>query len=162
MQIEQSAVRLWKRLSREDRHAASAAFWEQPAEAVVGSALGAIAVARRMRPQAVRSLSAEARTQALGAIRDPAEPLAASLLVALHMKERRALLSAFLDAAGLEHEDGILPEEAAPRITPETAQKAVRALAAFPPEQVAMYLNTLWLQDPEYWDALPQVEIPAP
>jgi len=30
----------------------------------------------------------------------------------------------------------------------------VRALAAFPPEQVTTYLNTLYLQDPDRWGVL--------
>jgi len=37
---------------------------------------------------------------------------------------------------------------------PELAAAAVGALGAFPPAEVRTYLNTLWLQDPERWQAL--------
>jgi len=76
--------------------------------------------------------------------------------VALHLGERRALLAAFLDATGLPHDDGLLAEDASAQPVPEeTARRGVAAvLAAFPPEQVRTYLNTLWLQDHDRWEAL--------
>jgi hypothetical protein len=90
--------------------------------------------------------------------REPSEEVvAAALLVALHLGERRSMLVAFLDAAGLAHEDGILREEdgAAPPLGEDAARAGVRALAAaYPREQVVTYLNTLWLQDPERWRVL--------
>jgi hypothetical protein len=39
-------------------------------------------------------------------------------------------------------------------VTPEAARRAIDLLAAFPPQQVLTYVNTLWLQDPERWAAL--------
>ncbi|HEY7515002.1 MAG TPA: hypothetical protein VIC87_11015, partial [Vicinamibacteria bacterium] len=107
MPLETTSQRLWKRLSREDRMAAASAFWEEPPQEMVGVALGAIATARRMRPQAARALTEAARAQALATILDPGELLAASLLVSLHLGSRRALLAAFLDALGLPHETGV-------------------------------------------------------
>jgi hypothetical protein len=76
--------------------------------------------------------------------------------VSLHLGHRRALLGAFLDALSLPHEEGVLKEEAdaEPPVTPEKARAAVGALSAFPVGHVRTYLNTLWLQDPERWEAL--------
>jgi hypothetical protein len=162
VKLEASAARLWKRAPLEERRAAAAAFWKQPSEDLIGTAFGAIARSRRMRPQVVRTLDEETRVRALAAILDPGEPLAAGLLVALHVADRRPLLTAFLDGAGLAHEDGILPEEGETRtISVDQARKGLAALTQFPPEQAALYLNTLWLQDPERWSALEELEEPG-
>jgi hypothetical protein len=156
MTFETSAVRLWKRLSREDRATAAAAFWKEPPQEALGLALGAIVKARKLRPQVARALGDEERARALAGVLDPGEPLAASLLVALHLGARRPLLVAFLDALGLPHEDGILTEEAdaAPPPSAESLGRATASLASFPPNQVEVYYNTLWLQDPERWAGL--------
>jgi hypothetical protein len=156
MTFETSAVRLWKRLSREDRAEAAAAFWKEPPQEALGLALGAIVRSRKLRPQVARSLSDEERSRALASVLDPGEPLAASLLVALHLGARRPLLVAFLDALGLPHDNGILTEQAdqAPPPGADAVGRATAALSAFPKSQVEVYYNTLWLQDPERWAAL--------
>jgi hypothetical protein len=155
--LEPTATRLWKRLGREERLAAATLFWREPSEEVVGAALSAVIKARGLRPQVARSLPPEEQARALASVLDPGESVAAALLVALHLGERRAVLATFLDAAGLAHEDGILRDEdgsAAP-LGEAAAREGVRALAAaYPREQVETYLNTLWLQDPERWHVL--------
>jgi hypothetical protein len=159
--FETTATRLWKRLTREERLAAATSFWRDPPQEMAGPALAAIVKARRMRPQAARALSDEARVTTLAAILDPGETLAASLLVALHLGTRRPLLSAFLDALALPHDDGVLKDEAdgAPPPSVEAVGAAVASLATFPPHEVETYLNTLWLQDPERWAALERAAI---
>jgi hypothetical protein len=161
MTFEPTASRLWKRLAREDRLAAAACFWREPPQEIVGAALAAIVKARRMRPQAARALSDEARSQALAGILDTGEPLAAALLVALHLGERRPLLKAFLDALGLPHEEGILKEEAdaLPPPSREALARATASLHGFGQAQVEAYLNTIWLQDPGRWAALETVTV---
>ena len=135
---------------------AAAFFWREPAEDVIGAALSAVIKARRIRPQVARALPAEEQARALAGVLDPGESVAAALLVALHLGERRPILVTFLDAAGLAHEQGILKDEdgAMAPLGEEAARAGVRALAAYPPEQVQTYLNTLWLQDPERWQVL--------
>lgn len=161
MTLEPTAVRLWKHLSRADRLAAATCFWREPPQEMLGAALAAIVKARRMRPQAARALSDEVRSPALAGILDPGEALAAALLVALHLGERRPLLTAFLDALGLPHEDGILKEEAdaLPPPTPEAVSSALAALGTFGRPEVEAYMNTLWLQDPTRWAALERVAV---
>jgi hypothetical protein len=156
MAFETTAVRLWKRLSHEDRTTAAAAFWKEPPQEALGLAVAAIVRTRKLRPQVARSLPEEVRIPALAGVHDPGEPLAASLLVALHLGARRPLLVAFLDALGLPHDDGILTEEAdqAPPPTPGDVARGTAALSAFPRTQVDVYYNTLWLQDPDRWAAL--------
>jgi hypothetical protein len=156
--FETTATRLWKRLSPEERLAAALSFWEEPPAEVVGTALTLIVKARHMRPQAVRALAPDARARALAPVLDPGDALAAALLVALHLGQRRALLSVFLDALGLPHENGVLKDEPEPApLEQEQARAGVKALqAAFPRTQVETYLNTLWLQDPGRWAVLEQ------
>ena len=128
--MEKSALRLWKRLSAEDRLAAARAYWAAPAEDVLARAIDSIAKARRMRPQAVRSMSDEERAGALG----------------------------------LSHEDGVLDDDDDARpVTLEDAQRALERIRAdHPADQLAVYLNTLWLQDPERWGALSGLDLRPP
>jgi len=145
-------------LSAEERLAAATAFFAEPSPEVAGLALGAIVGARHMRPQAARRLAPDAQARILATVLEPGESLAAALLVALHLAQRRPLLAAFLDALGLPHENGILKEEGTPEKVDEAAvRKALDALGSFPRPEVEVYLNTLWLQDPERWEALPAV-----
>jgi hypothetical protein len=111
---------------------------------------------RKMRPQAARALPPEEQARTLAAVIDPGEPLASSLLVSLHLGERRPMLATFLDAAGLPHEDGLLKEEAdAVTLTEANVMAGLEALRqAHSPEEIHTYLNTLWLQDPERWALL--------
>jgi len=157
MAFETTAIRLWKHLTPRERLAAAMAFWNEPPEEVLGSALGVLIKARHLRPQAARTLASDAQARIMASVLDPGEAVAAALLVALHLGERRALLAAFLDAIGLAHENGILKEEAASAtpLAEDTARAGVRQVAAsFPRVEVETYLNTLWLQDPERWAVL--------
>ena len=156
MNFEETAVRLWKRLEREEKIAAAGRFFAEPPPEVYGSALGAIVKARHLRPQVARSMSPEEQGRALASVLDPGEPVAAALLVALHLGARREMLGVFLDAVGLPHEDGILKEEAdaAPPSREADIRTALSSLGAYPADHVRTYLNTLWLQDPERWGSL--------
>ena len=155
--MERTAAKLWKKLDREERLAAATHFWGQPHAELMGPALGAIVKARHLRPQVARSMPPEEQARALASLLDPGETVAAGLLVALHLGERRQLLRDFLDALALPHEDGVLKDEAEGASLDSSAlDKAVQALlAAHPRAQVEVYLNTLWLQDPERWEGLP-------
>lgn len=164
LQFEPTAARLWKKLSREERGAAATAFWKETPSEVAGPALAAVVQARHMRPQVARSLPPEEQARALASVLTLGEPVAASLLVALHLGERRPMLSTFLDAAGLAHESGVLKDDDGDAPIPEAAaRKGVEALraAGHTAEQIRTYLNTLWLQDPDRWKALEQLPEPS-
>lgn len=154
--METTATRLWKKLGRDDRLAAARHFFAHPPPELIGQAVAALVKARHLRPQVARALPPEEQARALAAVGEPGEPVASSLLVALHLGERRALLATFLDASGLPHEDGVLKDEGETGPLGEAAARAgVAALRrAFPREQVEVYLNALWLQDPERWRVL--------
>jgi hypothetical protein len=164
MPLLPTATRIWKHLPPGDRLTATTAFFNEVPAELAGVALGALAKARNMRPQAVRRLPIDAQARILSTVLEPGEPLAQGLLVALHLADRRPLLAAFLDALALPHENGVLKEESegAP-LTVDEARAALHALSAFPREHVLTYLNTLWLQDSERWAALEAAadEVPA-
>lgn len=155
--METNATRLWKKLTREERLAAARHFFDQPPAELLGQALAALVKARHVRPQVARSMPAEEQAKALAAVSDPGEAVAGGLVVALHLAERRELLKTFLDAAGLPHEDGLLKDDDAGEqpLAEDAGRRGVQALAkAFPREQVEVYLNALWLQDPDRWGVL--------
>jgi hypothetical protein len=156
VEFDLSAGRIWRRLGRDERLAAARHFWKETPPEAAGLADAAIIKVLHVRPQAVRTLPVERKAGALASVTDLSELLAASLLVALHLGERRALLAAFLDATGLPHDNGLLAEEASAEAVPEAvARRGVEAVrAAFPEDQVRTYLNTLWLQDHDRWEAL--------
>ena len=159
MPLEKTATRVWKRLTREERLAAATAFWRETPQDIAASALGAIVRARHLRPQVARSMGEEEKAKSLAGVLDPGETVAAALLVALHLGPRRPMLATFLDAAGLPHEDGILKDEDDAPVSESAARAGVEALAAsYPRAEIETYLNTLWLQDPERWDALAKSE----
>ena len=154
--MEQTATRLWKRLGREERIAAARHFFAQPPPELFGSAVSVLVKARHLRPQVARALPAEEQARALASVADVGESLASGLVVALHLGERRGMLKTFLDAAGLSHEDGLLKEDddGAPLGEAQARAGVAALLRAFPREQVEVYLNALWLQDPERWQVL--------
>jgi hypothetical protein len=159
MQLETSAARVWRRLTREEKLLAARHFWAEPPDEVLGQAQAAVIQVLHVRPQSVRTLAVERRAAALSSVSEPSELLAAALLVSLHLGERRELLSAFLDAAGLVHDRGLLADEpsSAP-IGEAAARRAFEAVSkAFPEDQVRTYLNTLWLQDHDRWGVLERV-----
>jgi hypothetical protein len=160
MRLETTATRVWRSLTGDERRLAAAAFLKEPAPELMAPALAAIVRARHLRPQAVRAMAPEEQAKALASIRDPGESLAGSLLVALHLAERRPLLADFLDRLGLPHEDGVMKDEAeAVALDPSRVEDAARQLLdRFPREHVATYFSVLLLQDPERWAALRAAE----
>ena len=158
MPLETTATRVWKRLSREERLAAASTFWQETPAEGTGAALAAIVKARHLRPQVARQMAAEEKARSLASVLDPGESVASALLVALHLGPRRGMLAPFLDAVGLPHENGILKDEAGEPVSEAAARAGVKALlASFPRAEIETYLNTLWLQDPERWAAIPEV-----
>jgi hypothetical protein len=150
------ASRLWKDLPAETRVAAADAFWrdrdagEQQAEAVV-------ALARKLnfRAKSVMSLPIERRARHLAQLADVSDALAGRALVAYHFGNERPLMTAFLDALGIQHENGLIPTDELPAPDEAKLRAAVDQIRAeFPSRSVQLYLQTLVALDPETWTAL--------
>jgi len=154
---------LWKQLSPERKQEAAEAFWSdrnasvEHAEAIVG-----IAQRIKFRPKSVIALPVEKKAKHLVAAGAVSELVAARLLVAYHLAHQRPMMAAFLDALGVAHEEGLINDEDMEAPADERLAQAVKTLEeTFPAADVALYLSTLWWQDPDTWGALKAL-IPEP
>jgi hypothetical protein len=116
----------------------------------------AIIQGMRFRESAVRQLPVDRRAQYLARSIRPTDSLAGSLLLALHLEQRRAMLGAFLDALKIPHTDGLINEDHELRPPPATALKKARKSLTdqFPADEVELYLATLYVLDRETWGGL--------
>ena len=116
----------------------------------------AIAHALRFRDAMVKKLPIDQRADYLAKAVRATESLAGSLLLALHLEHRRPILSVFLDALGIPHEDGLISKDheltsVDPQALDEAAAKLFRE---FPTGEVEIYLATLVAMDPDLWGGL--------
>lgn len=147
---------LWKQMPLEKRLAAAAAFWEdehgldQQVEVIV-------TLARKLnfRPKSLQQLPAERRVKLLANMNDVSEAVATRALIGYHLASERPMMAAFLDAVGIEHDNGLITAEEVPPPPPEKVAAGVAALkAGFPEEAVRLYLHTLVVLDGDTWGAL--------
>lgn len=147
--------RLWKQMSLEQRLLAARAFWqdEQASDDQVQAVL-LIAQQKKFRPKSVVSLDDERKARHFAGLASLPDGLAARALILYHLAEQRPMMSAFLDALGITHENGLIQDDlAAP--DPVKLGPAVTQIAQdYPPESVSLYLNTLLSQDSNTWGAL--------
>jgi len=81
--------------------------------------------------------------------------LAARMLVSYHLAHQRPMMSAFLDALGIPHDNGLITEDPKGPVTAEQVKAGRAALAgSYPAEDVELYFATLLAQDPETWSVL--------
>lgn len=154
--MAEPASRLWKSLAAETRLAAAEAFWrdedgmEQQAEATV-------LLARRLnfRAKSVQALPIARRARLLAGVPDLSDAVAGRALVAYHFAAAGPMMTMFLDALGIAHENGLVTADTVPAPAPAALASAVQSLrAAFPPDAVDLYLRTLVTLDPDTWAGL--------
>jgi hypothetical protein len=64
-------------------------------------------------------------------------------------------MAAFLDALGIQHDNGLIAQDAAPKPDAEKLKAAAETIrGAFPGPSVDLYFATLALQDPETWSGV--------
>jgi hypothetical protein len=150
-------AKLWAALDAGTRRLAVEAVYDGSAEAESArhELDAAIATTLRFRPVAVRRLPLDRRIgYALRAVRAD-DPLASTLLLALHLGKRRAILESFLDSLGISHRGGMI--EADDFEVPE-AERLTSCGAGlydrFPADQVDLYLAALIAMEPETWGGL--------
>lgn len=156
-----SPARLWAALDADTRQLAARALYRHDwgnaptrREADLAIALG-----MRFRDALVRQLPVDKRAAYLAKSVAPDDGLASSLLLALHLENRRALLGAFLDALGLPHDDGLIAEdhEVPPQEAGRLSAAAATLFERFDAADVEIYLATLVAIDPGTWGALVDV-----
>ena len=156
-----SPLRLWSALDPETRLLAARSLyahdWGQ--SPTKREADLTIAATMRFRDAMVRQLPVDKRAAYLAKIGTPSENLASSLLLALHLEQRRPILGAFLDALGVPHRDGLIAEDhelKAPDA--KTLEAAVKKIgASFDAAEVDLYLATLLALDPDTWGGLTEL-----
>ena len=148
--------RLWRRMPLERRIEAADLFWndEHSADQQM-EAVASIASHMKFRARSVLALAPEKRAKYLAQLPSVSDAIAARALVNYHLERQRPMMGAFLDLAGIAHEDGLITEENLPKPDTDKVQAAAKALAEkFPADEVSLYLATLVSQDPETWDSL--------
>ena len=154
-------ARLWSALDLETRVLAGRALyrhdWGQAPTRREADL--AIAAGMRFRDAVVRQLPVDKRALYVAKNVVPTDSLAASLLLALHLEHRRAVLGAFLDALGLPHDDGLIAEDhtMSPLDDAQLGKAAATLFERFAPVEVEVYLASLVAMDPDTWGGLVNV-----
>ena len=139
-------------MSPEKRLVAAQAFWndehghDQQLEMIV-------TIARKLnfRPKSVPALPLERRAKLVAGM-DVSDAVASRALIAYHLAAERPMMSAFLDALNIEHDNGLITAEEVPAPDKAKLDQAVQTLkASFPEEAVRLYLHTLLLLDGDTW-----------
>lgn len=151
-------ARLWKQMTLDQRTRAARAFWSDPdATDDQIQAVVLIAQQKKFRPKTVVGLDIDRKTRHLAGMTTLPETMAARALILYHLAEQRPMMSAFLDALGIAHKEGLIEEEAVKPDPKKLAPAAASLAKSFPAEDVSLYLNTLLCQDPETWGELKDV-----
>jgi len=142
-------------MTAEQRLRAAYALWRD-AEATSDQLQAALLIAqqRKFRPKTVIGLDEERKARHLAGLSTLPEALAARMLVVYHLAEQRPMMSAFLDAIGIAHDNGVIRDDA---VTPDPTKITAAAAAIatdYPAQDVSLYLSTLLWQDPASWGAL--------
>ena len=150
------AYQVFARMTPERAHALLEGLREQ-SPAVYTQALGAASVWLRARPQFVIKQSPEKRAQLVrrALARVATNLIAEEVLAAYFLQVKKPLLVEWLDAIGLEHEDGSLTAEAPPEPERSALEKAVAAFRK--PEDAAdreLLLEAFAAQSAIDWPAL--------
>jgi hypothetical protein len=148
--------RLWRDLPIERRLQAADAFWRDDSspEIEVQQMEATLLLAQRLkfRPKSVLALPVERRARHLAQVNDVSDAVATRALIAYHFAVQRALMGAFLEALGIGHDNGLITDE---QVTAPGRDQLAAALdtvrAAFPVEDVDLYVKTLAALDGETW-----------
>jgi hypothetical protein len=147
--------RLWKQLTLEQRTRVARAFWEDP-DATDDQLQAALLIAqqKKFRAKTIVGLDVDRKARHLATLGTVPDQIAARTLVAYHLAQQRPMMSAFLDALGVAHENGLIQEDSVKPDAAKMGSAAAELIRQFPPDDVRLYLTTLLCQDPETWGAL--------
>jgi len=154
--------RVWQDMPLEKRVLAAEAFWQdegsQEVEVQHMEAIAAIARRLKFRPKSVLALPVDRRSRQLAALSDVADGVATSALIAYHFQHQRPLMAAFLDALGIQHDNGLITAEGVdPPDRDRLAQAVAVVRSTHQPDDVALYLRTLAALDGETWSGVESV-----
>ncbi len=153
-------IDIWKGIAPEDRTRAAEAFWSDTTlRNQQLSTMQLMSKRYNFRLKSLQALPAARKAKMLLEFPSLPPDIIVALLAALHLTHRKEMLTTFLDAAGIPHQNGVLSEEAEKsKPSDEKVQSAIEAIRSrFPENEVNTYLQVLYLQDPDYWSALKPV-----
>lgn len=152
------ASQLWKLMTEGQRRQAADAFWsEGEAGAEHAEVVGMLSRRLNFRVKSVLALPLDRKIKYTAGLAAVSDAVAGRLLVTFHLTHQRAMMSAFLDALGITHDNGLIADDAAPALDENKLADAVSALRdKYPAEDVDLYLHTLRLQDHRTWNGLEQ------
>ena len=142
-------------MSAEQRLRAAQALHRDP-DARNDQRQAAMIVAKQMkfRPKTVLGLDDDRKARYLAGVAELPEDLAARMLIVYHLAEQRPMMSAFLDALGIAHDNGLIHDDAVAPDPAKIATATATIAAAYPADDVALYLDTLRSQDPGTWGGI--------
>src|SRR5688572_25333911 len=121
---------LWKQLSPERKMQAAEAFWRDDNAALEqAEAVATIAQRIKFRAKSVITMPLEKKARQLATLPAVSELVAARLLVSYHLEQQRPMMGKFLDALGIQHEDGLIADDEMAPPAPEQLKAAARTLA---------------------------------
>jgi len=146
----------------EKRVLAAEAFWRDGSSTEVDvqhlEAVAALAKRLNFRARSIQALPIERRARHLAQWADPGDTIASRALIAYHFSHQRPLMSAFLDAIGVAHDNGLISEE---EMRPPDRERLASAVAAikssFDPADIDLYLRTLAALDGDTWAGIDAV-----
>jgi hypothetical protein len=156
---------LWKTMTPEQRVRVARAFWlDKETASDQMQAILLIAKQKKFRPKSVAALDVERKARYLANLRTLPDTIVARALIVHHLAHERPMMSTFLDALAIPHENGLIQDDQGVP-DPSKIGPAVQQISdQFPAESVSLYLKTLLCQDPRTWSALeelPQVAAPS-
>ena len=142
-------------MTPELRQQAARAFWLDE-EATDDQVLAVMIIAqqKKFRPKFILGLDTDRKARHLATLGSLPDAIAARVLIVYHLAEQRSMMGTFLDALGIQHEDGLIKDDGVKPDSSKIGLAAAQIAQQFPAEHVSLYLNTLLCQDPETWGAL--------
>ena len=135
---------------------AADAFWRDEdspdIEVQQMEALTALAKRLNFRMRSLQALPIERLARHLAQMTEVTDLIATRALIAYHFTTQRPLMSAFLDALGIAHDNGLITaEQVDPPSRDRLASAATTVNGSFDPADVALYLKTLAALDGQTW-----------
>src|SRR4029079_530687 len=102
-------ARLWRQMTPDQKLRAARAFWhDEEAESDQVQAALLIAQQKKFRTKTIVGLDEERKARHLASLMTLPDTIAARALITYHLAEQRPMMGAFLDALGVEHENGLI------------------------------------------------------
>lgn len=152
-QIGRTFQQIWKQMDQGRRRQAAEAFFTSAETAgEKRSVTGLIAMKLKLRPQTAARLPAERAAGYLSGIESLDEPLAALLIRSYLFTHQTPMLAMFLDELQIAHQNGVIPDDNTVVPAADVLKEAAGKIrAAFPPEDVQLYLSALLASDAVTW-----------